>query len=211
MGAGQRHGSDTPNKDTMMWIDSDDVLASDFDQVADLFLIEGIDLPPSQWHGCIVGLLVSGLRADELLGAMGHALQESITGDLMIASEQSAKASLRALRDPNYGFSPLIPDDDDELELRSEALASWCEGFLQGFAAGVAGSDQISTDAAEILRDMAQIARLEVDSTSDIDEQESDFIELVEYVRVVVLNLYQTYTSDDEDKLLDEDHELMWH
>lgn len=194
-----------------MWIDSDDVLASDFDQVADLFLIEGIDLPPSQWHGCIVGLLVSGRRADELLGAMGHALQESITGDLMIASEQSAKASLRALRDPNYGFSPLIPDDDDELELRSEALASWCEGFLQGFAAGVAGSDQISTDAAEILRDMAQIARLEVDSTSDIDEQESDFIELVEYVRVVVLNLYQTYTSDDEDKLLDEDHELMWH
>ena len=194
-----------------MWIDSDDVLASDFDQVADLFLIEGIDLPPSQWHGCIVGLLVSGLRADDLLGAMGHALQESITGDLMIASEQSAKASLRALRDPNYGFSPLIPDDDDELELRSEALASWCEGFLQGFAAGVAGSDQISTDAAEILRDMAQIARLEVDSTSDIDEQESDFIELVEYVRVVVLNLYQTYTSDDEDKLLDEDHELMWH
>ena len=113
MGAGQRHGSDTPNKDTMMWIDSDDVLASDFDHVADLFLIEGIDLPPSQWHGCIVGLLVSGLRADELLGAMGHALQESITGDLMIASEQSAKASLRALRDPNYGFSPLIPDDDD--------------------------------------------------------------------------------------------------
>ena len=194
-----------------MWIDSDDVLASDFDQVADLFLIEGIDLPPSQWHGCIVGLLVSGLRADELLGAMGHALQESITGDLMIASEQSAKASLRALRDPNYGFSPLIPDDDDELELRSEALASWCEGFLQGFAAGVAGSDQISTEAAEILRDMAQIARLEVDSTSDIDEQESDFIELVEYVRVVVLNLYQTYTSDGEDKLLDEDHELMWH
>lgn len=194
-----------------MWIDSDDVLASDFDQVADLFLIEGIDLPPSQWHGCIVGLLVSGRRADELLGAMGHALQESITGDLMIASEQSAKASLRALRDPNYGFSPLIPDDDDELELRSEALASWCEGFLQGFAAGVAGSDQISTDAAEILRDMAQIARLEVDSTSDIDEQEPDFIELVEYVRVVVLNLYQTYTSDDEDKLLDEDHELMWH
>lgn len=194
-----------------MWIDSDDVLASDFDQVADLFLIEGIDLPPSQWHGCIVGLLVSGLRADELLGAMGHALQESITGDLMIASEHSAKASLRALRDPNCGFSPLIPDDDDELELRSEALASWCEGFLQGFAAGVAGSDQISTDAAEILRDMAQIARLEVDSTSDIDEQESDFIELVEYVRVVVLNLYQTYTSDDEDKLLDEDHELMWH
>ena len=194
-----------------MWIDSDDVLASDFDQDADLFLIEGIDLPPSQWHGCIVGLLVSGLRADDLLAAMGHALQESITGDLMIASEQSAKASLRALRDPNYGFSPLIPDDDDELELRSEALASWCEGFLQGFAAGVAGSDQISTDAAEILRDMAQIARLEVDSTSDIDEQESDFIELVEYVRVVVLNLYQTYTSDDEDKLLDEDHELMWH
>ena len=58
---------------------------------------------------------------------------------------------------------------------------------------------------------MAQIARLEVDSTSDIDEQESDFIELVEYVRVVVLNLYQTYTSDDEYKLLDEDHELMWH
>ena len=194
-----------------MWIDSDDVLAGDFDQVADLFLIEGIDLPPSQWHGCIVGLLVSGLRADDLLGAMGHALQESITGDLMIASEQSAKASLRALRDPNYGFTPLIPDDDDELELRSEALASWCEGFLQGFAAGVAGSDQISTEAAEILRDMAQIARLEVDSTSDIDEQESDFIELVEYVRVVVLNLYQTYTSDDEDKLLDEDHELMWH
>jgi uncharacterized protein len=194
-----------------MWIDSDDVLAGDFDQVADLFLIEGIDLPPSQWHGCIVGLLVSGLRADDLLGAMGHALQESITGDLMIASEQSAKASLRALRDPNYGFTPLIPDDDDELELRSEALASWCEGFLQGFAAGVAGSDQISTEAAEILRDMAQIARLEVDPMSDIDEQESDFIELVEYVRVVVLNLYQTYTSDDEDKLLDEDHELMWH
>ena len=34
-----------------MWIESDEVLASDFDQVADLFLMEGVDLSPSEWHG----------------------------------------------------------------------------------------------------------------------------------------------------------------
>jgi uncharacterized protein YgfB (UPF0149 family) len=194
-----------------MWIESDEVLASDFDQVADLFLMEGVDLSPSEWHGCVVGLLVSGLRSDELLAAMGHALKESITGDLMVATEQAAAASLRALCDPDYGFSPLVPDDDDELELRSEGLALWCEGFLKGFAAGVTQSDQVTTESAEILRDLAQIARVEVSGFDDFDEQENDFFELLEYVRVVVLNLYATYALDDDELSLEDEHERIWH
>jgi uncharacterized protein YgfB (UPF0149 family) len=194
-----------------MWIESDEVLASDFDQVADLFLMEGVDLSPSEWHGCLVGLLVSGLRSDDLLASMGHALKESISGDLMMASEQSAAASLRALCDPDFGFSPLIPDDDDELALRSEGLALWCEGFLKGFAAGVTQSDQVTTDSAEILRDLAQIARVEVSDFDELDEQENDFFELLEYVRVVVLNLYSTYALDEDELSLEDEHERIWH
>lgn len=194
-----------------MWIESDEVLASDFDQVADLFLMEGVDLSPSEWHGCVVGLLVSGLRSDDLLAAMGHALKESITGDLMVATEQAAAASLGALCDPDYGFSPLVPDDDDELEIRSEGLALWSEGFLKGFAAGVTQSDQVTTESAEILRDLAQIARVEVSGFDDFDEQENDFFELLEYVRVVVLNLYSTYALDDDELSLEDEHERIWH
>lgn len=194
-----------------MWIESDEVLASDFDQVADLFLMEGVDLSPSEWHGCVVGLLVSGLRSDDLLAAMGHALKESITGDLMVATEHAAAASLRALCDPDYGFSPLVPDDDDELEIRSEGLALWSEGFLKGFAAGVTQSDQVTTESAEILRDLAQIARVEVSGFDDFDEQENDFFELLEYVRVVVLNLYSTYALDDDELSLEDEHERIWH
>lgn len=193
-----------------MWIESDDVLASDFDQVADLFLLEGIDLPPSQWHGCITGLLVTGQRSDDLLALMGHALKESISGDLMVATEQASSASLRALRDPDYGFMPLIPDEDDEIELRSEGLASWCEGFLQGFAAGVEAAEQMSSESAEILRDLAQIARVEVSDYDDEAQQEDDLIELVEYVRMVVINLFQAYADEDEDTF-DDDHDRMWH
>ena len=33
-------------------------------------------------------------------------------------------------------FELMLPDDDESLEARVEALGTWCQGFVYGLAAG---------------------------------------------------------------------------
>jgi len=41
-------------------------------------------------------------------------------------------------------FEPLLPDDDDDVGMRTGALAHWCEGFLHGLVSAKHGEEKIS-------------------------------------------------------------------
>jgi uncharacterized protein len=94
--------------------------------------------------------------------------------------------SLAHLHDPESGFMPLLPDDDQALDLRVDALAQWCQGFLYGLATRPAlDLNQASPELREVVSDLIQISRagVEADVGTDEEADENAYMELVEYVR----------------------------
>ncbi|HTQ37145.1 MAG TPA: UPF0149 family protein [Steroidobacteraceae bacterium] len=115
-------------------------------------------------------------------------------------AEHSAAESLRAVFESTCGalvdgalsFAPLLPADDAPIDARALALGEWCQGFLYGLGTGVAVPDaaQLPGEAAEVLRDMTEITRVDVDPEDGTESNEAAYAELVEFVRVGVQLLY---------------------
>jgi len=107
----------------------------------------------------------------------------------------------RLLHDDEYGFRPLLPDDEASLERRVQELGSWCEGFLHGLGqsigqAGLVKGDQLPEDVTDALRDLAHISQAVVDdeTAADTEQNEAYWVELVEYVKVAVLTICSELT-----------------
>jgi len=82
----------------------------------------------------------------------------------------------------------LLPSDDAPLGERAIALGQWCQGFLAGF--GLTARDTaLSTEAMEVLQDLAAIAQVQ-DALEESDDGENDYMEVMEYLRVAPLLLF---------------------
>ena len=83
----------------------------------------------------------------------------------------------------------LLPTDDAPLAERAAALGQWCQGFLTGFGLNSRDSSALSTEATEVLQDLAAIAQVQ-DALEESDDGESDYMEVMEYLRVAPLLLF---------------------
>ena len=169
----------------------------DFEQLANLLLEQGSAVSPARLHGALAGLLSAGAQplAELGLDAVSQGLELVAHGELAEEVMSLYRVTADALADEAFEFHPLLPDDEEELDVRTEALADWCAGFLLGFAqqnaATPAQAGALSADSSEILSDMAALAQVAVgDEDDNEDEAESDYLELVEYVRFAVLNVF---------------------
>ncbi|MCJ7591422.1 MAG: UPF0149 family protein [Woeseiaceae bacterium] len=92
-------------------------------------------------------------------------------------------------------FEPLLPGDEDDVAERAVALANWCEGFLHGIVSarhGDALRERLGAEPlSDIIKDMLQITRAGLDEESDEEDNESAYVELVEYVRVAAQLCYE--------------------
>lgn len=132
---------------------------------------------PELWLGCLLG-------EDNTLSAAANDCEEAL---LELQSEL-----FRQLNDDAFGFDLLLPADDVSLSLRSEALSQWCAGFLYGLALGGLREDvEMPDDVTEVMKDIYEIsrARFACDDTEETDE--TAYMEIVEYVRVSTLLLYE--------------------
>jgi len=104
--------------------------------------------------------------------------------------------TLTTLQEGEMQFLPLLPDDDVPLEHRTATLAQWCEGFLYGFGTHEAAVHKtFSAEVQEIVRDFAEISRVEADGTEEpTEEDEQAYTELVEFVRVSVQLVHDELT-----------------
>ena len=130
-----------------------------------------------------------GLEQDDNSATDDHKV--TITEDDWGLLQDLYEETLRQLSDDNYGFYLLLPNDEQPLRLRTQALVEWCEGFLFGLGAGeIKDFAQLPDDVNEISHDLAEISRAyHEDETTEADEVA--FAELVEYVRVGVLVVYE--------------------
>jgi uncharacterized protein YgfB (UPF0149 family) len=140
----------------------------------------------SEAHGWLCGALcvrASFGAAEWLAGLADDADGVAAAGELPTFTELHAEA-LESLRSEDFGFTLVLPEEDVPLAERVAALAEWCGGFLYGVgAAGASEAAAKSGTVAEILGDLADISRAELEPDRDGDAGEADYTELQEFVR----------------------------
>ena len=67
-------------------------------------------------------------------------------------------------------------------------MGQWCQGFLSGFGL-TRRAYSLSDEANEVLRDLAAIAQVQ-DALEESEDGESDYMEVMEYLRVAPLLLF---------------------
>jgi uncharacterized protein YgfB (UPF0149 family) len=82
----------------------------------------------------------------------------------------------------------LLPGDETALAERAVALGQWCQGFLAGFGQN-AGGLELSVEAKEVLQDLVAISQVQ-DALEESEDGESDYMEVMEYLRVAPLLLF---------------------
>lgn len=103
---------------------------------------------------------------------------------------------LVSLQDGNFAYELMLPNDDVELDLRTEAMAHWCQGFLLGLGfSGITDLQRFNGELAEIISDITEISQVSSGHLDNSEEEEQSYAELVEYLRVGVMLFNETFQS----------------
>jgi uncharacterized protein YgfB (UPF0149 family) len=154
-----------------------------------------LKLHPSQVHGIICGILCG--TADK--NAEWEAL---ITGDEVAPVVHKAlvalyEATQKQLHDFLFEIEMLLPADAVDLSHRAEALTLWCQGMLTGLKiAQVPLMDREPGELTEAINDFIEIAKMNYEEVVSSEEDEVAYTELVEYVRMAAILIYQELQGD---------------
>lgn len=152
------------------------------------------EMQAAEAHGCLCGALCAldeytfEQWLAELSPDVARADALGLPGSPLRLLFESTGQSLRS---DAMEFSPLLPDDDVSLALRTDALAQWAQGFLYGLATGDIGRNPaLPGTVREILGDFAEISRATLSTDIDADAPETGdeadeeaFVELHEFMR----------------------------
>jgi len=171
----------------------------DHDELDDALRRCGSNWDAAQTHGLLTGrLAVAGVAAGP------EWLSQVLAGtDESSADRLACQKMLDGLYQSTYWqlserlseFVPLLPDEHTDAALRTAAMAHWSEGFLHGLVSAQHGDelrDRLAAEPlADIIRDMLQITRAELDEATDAETNEAAYTELVEYLRVAAQLAYE--------------------
>ena len=171
----------------------------DHDQLNDALQRCGASWTAAQSHGLLSSrLAVGGVRgaAESLRQVLeGTAQADALRAECETMLITLSQATHSAFAERLSAFEPLLPDDDDRAEIRTEALAHWCEGYLHGLVSGEPDATLKERLAAEpladIIKDLLEITRAAVDENEDEDSHEEAYVEIVEYLRVAAQLFYE--------------------
>lgn len=161
-----------------------------FPELDRLLQSTGSQVSAAEGHGCLCGALCALEEYD-----LKRWAEEIVPDDATGTSDGDQEAlrlvyadTVRALREDQMEFTPLLPDDDDgSLEDRANALAQWCQGFLYGLGlSGMDAADKLPENVQEILRDLTHISQASIDAEALDEESEESYAELIEYLRAGV-------------------------
>ncbi len=148
------------------------------------------DLSAAEAHG-----MASGLLALNGKFSSKNWLNELLQNTSPISDEHEVELiglfddTQDVLIEEEFEFDLFLPDDSDSTLIeRIDGLRQWCKGFLLGV--GFANtSTNFSAQTQEILKDVAEITKLDTDIELEDEDAENDFMELTEYLRAAVLAL----------------------
>lgn len=164
---------------------------STFKELNDSLIRAGAPIGAAECHGFICAQLCLMQQIDEQAWRDSLMLPDAVSPAL----EDELRALCRNIRKQldahDFSFELLLPPDDTALELRVESLAQWCRGFLFGLGRSGLTETSLVGNCRELINDMEQISRVKPDVGSTAEEGEFALMEIVEYVRIGALTIYQ--------------------
>ena len=149
----------------------------------DLFIM------PSEVHGVITGLLACGIDIDnkEYLAILSDVFNDGVafSGELKQLIIDFYTQVRSTLDDRELQFELFLPDEDESLNDRANALVSWVSGFLLGFGLKQKDYGKLSAEVKEVIRDFTEINQMDT-TFDDTEEDRQSFYEVIEYVRISV-------------------------
>jgi len=155
-----------------------------------LLTANGHSVSPAELHGHLLGRSCAGAGFDadawlvEAAELLAGEPQDNVRNAL-IGLQEMVKGELTS---DDMTVVLLLPTDDAPLTERAAALGQWCQGFLSGFGL-TRRAYSLSDEANEVLRDLAAIAQVQ-DALEESEDGESDYMEVMEYLRVAPLLLF---------------------
>jgi uncharacterized protein len=168
------------------------MILPDYDHIQQLLTQERSLADAAEAHGTLTGCLCAaqGYRVEDWLREIlpeGRAAPGTAA-----ALEGLFTATAEALLQPDMEFELLLPADEQPLEVRTAALAQWCQGFLYGLGAGaIPDASELPGEVGEVVRDFIEISHAAVDPAQDEESNEAAYAELVEFARVGVQLLFE--------------------
>lgn len=163
---------------------------SPYTAFATLLSSNGHPVSPAELHGLLLGRSCAGagFDADAWLADAAQLLESEPADNVrnaLIGLQEMVKGELTG---EDITIVLLLPGDELPLTERAQALGQWCQGFLTGFGLNSAGL-VLSTEAKEVLGDLDAISQIQ-EALEESEDGESDYMEVMEYLRVAPLLLY---------------------
>lgn len=161
-----------------------------FAEVENLIEIQGLALGVSQLHGLLSGYIAAAGDEDPCVWPVRCLGQSVQGGDIqrLFFDIQSGLSSL------NFEFQPLLLADNEPLKEQVRSLVRWVEGFMAGLGlSGVSVERFQQGDLREVMADLADLTRLDIEHVQADDASEGHFLELLEYARTLALFVYTEF------------------
>lgn len=169
---------------------------TDYFLIDDALQADGLPYSPAELHGQVVGRFMFGVEAFSFEAWLEELAQDgALMIDLKVGSSAPLLAQLcadvmQSMRERADGLQPFLPDENSDLRDRLEALGHWTNGFLVGLALGGLQAKDLDEDLKEGLNDLRAISLVDTD-TEVSEAAEKQLFELIEYVRMVLLHLFE--------------------
>lgn len=164
-----------------------------FQDFEDVLATAGSLADAAEAHGSLCGALcsMSPYRMQDWVNEIlpdGTALSDESAAML----ERVFTATANSFGEQGMEFEPLLPDDEQPLNGRANALALWCSGFLYGLGSGhISDLEALNGDVGEIVRDFTEISRATGDDADADESNEQAYAELVEFIRVAAQVVFE--------------------
>ena len=167
-----------------------DIRFKDFE---DVLATAGSLADAAEAHGSLCGALCS-MSPYKMQDWVNEILPDgaALSAESAAMIERVFSATATSFGEQGMEFEPLLPDDEQPLNGRANALALWCTGFLYGLGTGhISDLEALSGDVGEIVRDFTEISRATGDDAEADESNEQAYAELVEFIRVAAQVVYE--------------------
>ena len=174
-----------------------------FSDFEDVLAAAGSMADAAEAHGSLCGALCS-MAPYKVQDWINEILPDgtSLSDESAAMIERVFTATSTSFGEQGMEFEPLLPDDEQPLNGRANALALWCTGFLYGLGTGqISDLEGLNGEVGEIVRDFTEISRATGDDAgkvaaksddADADEaNEQAYAELVEFIRVAAQVVFE--------------------
>ncbi|HHE3485755.1 TPA: YecA family protein [Pasteurella multocida] len=153
----------------------------------------GIALSAAELHGFLTGLICGGIHDQSWQPLLfqftneNHAYPTSLLQEVTQIQQHISKK----LADiDGFDFELWLPENEDDVFTRADALSEWTNHFLLGLGLAQPKLDKEKGDIGEAIDDLHDICQLGYDESDDKEELSEALEEIIEYVRTLACLLF---------------------